>query len=593
MRFPRRTRASSLRTQLMLSTAAPVIALLLALSLVSFFGFTRLTQTLVEQRDAELVQLAAQQVASYWADSVLLLTQVASTDEVRNNRTTQLQALLEGNVPLQERFDEISVTDADGRVVATYGGDLGEGFGQFDFFERTRQVRRPVRSPLLTNRQGQSVVVVAIPYYDTWRQFGGCVLGVWRLPDGHALGSALARVRVGDAGYSYLVDPDGTVLYHPEAEMIGADARRHPAVAALLLGDRGAQTINDRGHRMVVGYAPIPLRELASSLFADETWDGWGLLTSELWDDIVAPLSPYIYLMVLLLVGVVALPLGILALGSQRVTAPLGSLVAQVERLADGDFDTQVSLDSGPSEVRNLEVAFNRMAAELQRYRLDIQRYVVSILNTQEEERKRIARELHDETAQALIVLGRRIEDAEAMARDEALAHELDTLRDMVDDTLQGVRRFTSDLRPPLLEELGLSRTLEILGHRIEREGQFEVKVRIVGDPLPILPELELGLYRLAQESLSNVRRHAQAQHVVLSMIYRQDRLILEVEDDGIGFEVPDDPGAMLASGRLGLIGIHERARLFGGRATILSAPRQGTTVRVVIPLTTIVTRSG
>jgi signal transduction histidine kinase len=577
----------------MLSTAAPVIALLLALSLVSFFGFNRLTQTLVEQRDAELVQLAAQQVASYWADSVLLLTQVASTDEAREGRTVPLQALIEGNTPLQERFDEISVTDANGQVTATVGGDLGEMFGQFDFFERTRQVRRPVRSPVLTNRQGQSVVVVAIPYYDTWRQFGGCVLGVWRLAEGHALGSALEKVRVGDAGYSYLVDPNGVVLYHPEAEMIGADAKRHPAVAAVLLGNRGAQTINDRGHRMVVGYAPIPLRQLASSLFADETWDGWGLLTSELWDDIVAPLRPYIYLMVLLLVGVVALPLGILALGSQRVTAPLGSLVAQVERLADGDFDTQVSLDSGPSEVRNLEVAFNRMAAELQRYRLDIQRYVVSILNTQEEERKRIARELHDETAQALIVLGRRIEDAEEMARDEGLAQELDDLRDMVDDTLQGVRRFTSDLRPPLLEELGLSRTLEILGHRIEREGLFEVKVRIVGEPRPILPELELGLYRLAQESLSNVRRHAHAQHVVLSMIYGQDRLILEVEDDGIGFEVPDDPGAMLASGRLGLIGIHERARLFGGRATILSAPRQGTTVRVVIPLSTIVTRLG
>jgi signal transduction histidine kinase len=592
MRFSRRAPVSSLRTQLMLSTAVPIIALLLALGLVGFFGFTRLTQALVEQRDAELVQLAAQQVASYWADSVLLLTQVAALEETRAGRTTQLQPLLEGNAPLQERFDEISVTDVNGDVLATVGGDPREGFGQYEFFERTRQVRRPVRSPLLTNRAGQSVVVVAIPYYDVWRQFGGCVLGVWRLADGRALASALGKVRVGDAGYSYLVDAGGTVLYHPEAEMIGADAKRHPAVAALLQGSQGAQTINDRGHRMVVGYAPIPLRQLASSLFADETWDGWGLLTSELWDDIVAPLRPYIYLMVLLLVGVVALPLGILALGSQRVTAPLGSLVAQVERLAEGDFDTQVSLDSAPSEVRNLEVAFNRMAAELQRHRTDIQRYVVSVLNTQEEERKRIARELHDETAQALIVLGRRIEDAEEQADDEALARELDDLRDMVDDTLQGVRRFTSDLRPPLLEELGLSRTLEILGHRVEREGEFEVKVRIVGESRPILPELELGLYRLAQESLSNVRRHAQAEHVVLSMIYGEDRLILEVEDDGIGFEVPDDPGAMLASGRLGLIGIHERARLFGGRATILSAPRQGTTVRVVIPLTSIVTRS-
>ncbi len=589
MRFPRRPRVTSLRTQLMLSTAAPVIALLLALSVVSFFGFTRLTQALVERRDAELVQLAAQQMASYWSDSVLLLTQVASTEEVRSGDVALLQILLESNAPLQERFDQISVADAHGNVIATVGGNLDETFGHYDFFERTRQVRRPVRSSVLTARDGHRMIVVAIPYFDTWRQFGGCVLGIWRLSDGQALASALNKVRVGEAGFSYLVDPNGIILSHPEAQMIGADAKRHPAVASVLTGNKGANTINDRGHRMVVGYAPIPLRQLASSLFADETWDGWGLLTSELWDDIVAPLQPYIYLMAFLLIGVVAMPLMILALGSQRVTAPLGSLVEQVERLAEGDFDTQVSLDSGPSEVRNLERAFNRMAAELQRYRLDIQRYVVSILNSQEEERKRIARELHDETAQALIILGRRIEDAESGVTDERLARELSGLRDMVDDTLHGVRRFTSDLRPPLLEELGLSRTLEILGRRAEREGSFDVEIEIKGDPKPLLPELELGLYRLAQESFNNARRHAEAQHVTLSLIYDKDRVILEVEDDGVGFEVPRDPGAMLESGRLGLIGIHERARLFGGRATITSKPGQGTVVRVIIPLSTIV----
>lgn len=593
MRILPRARASSLRTQLLLATAVPIIALLLALAVVTYYGFSRLTQALVEQRDGELVQLAAQQMASYWADSVLFLTQIASTEEARAGQTDQLQTLLENNTPLRERFDQISVTDSQGIVVATVGGVIGESFGQYEFFERTRRVRRPVRSPLLTHHDGESIVAVAIPYFDTRRQFGGSVLGVWRLSDGRALGAALGMVRVGEAGFSYLVDPNGTILYHPEPGMIGANARRHPAVAALLLGNQGARTVNDRGSRMVVGYSPIPSRQLASSLFADETWDGWGLLTSELWDRIMAPLQPYILLVSLLLVGVVALPLGILALGSQRVTAPLGSLVAQVERLAEGEFDTQVRLNSGPSEVRNLEVAFNRMAAELQRYRLDIQRYVVSILNTQEEERKRIARELHDDTAQALIILGRRIEDAGAMASDPQLASELDKVRDMVDDTLQGVRRFTSDLRPPLLEELGLPRTLEILGRRIEREEQFDVVVRIIGEPQPILPELELGLYRLAQESLSNARRHAQAKHIVLSLIYARDRLTLEVEDDGIGFEVPTDPGAMLASGRLGLIGIHERARLFGGRATIQSAPRQGTTVRVVIPLRSVLTRSG
>ena len=176
-----------------------------------------------------------------------------------------------------------------------------------------------------------------------------------------------------------------------------------------------------------------------------------------------------------------------------------------------------MSINAGPSEVRELELAFNVMVDQLRRYRSDIQNYVVSILNSQEEERKRIARELHDETAQALIVLGRRIEMAQELSSSPELTEQLDSLRDMVDDTLQGVRRFTSDLRPPLLEELGLPRTLQLLGVRTEREEAFNVAVEILGEPRHLLPELELGMYRLAQEGLSNVRRHAQCQPGICS----------------------------------------------------------------------------
>lgn len=588
MHLFRRPQFSSLRAQLLLSMAVPIIVLLIALALVGFFGVTQLIQTLVEQRDAELTKLAARQAASYWSDSLLLLTQVASTDQVRAGEAEQMREMLAQNTPLQQRFDQISVTGADGVVVATFGGQVGESYGPYGFVDRARQVRRPVRSPVITNERGQSLVVAAIPYYGVNRQFAGCVLGVWQLKGGHALGTALENVRVGVAGYSYLVDDTGTVLFHPEADMVSANASRHPAVAALLAGEEGARTVSDQGQRTVVGYAAVPFDELSSSLFADETWSGWGMLIVELWDDIVAPLQVSIYLIAGLLVATVALPLTVLAIGSQRVAAPLQGLVAEVGRVAEGDFDTQVSLADAPAEIRNLELAFNKMVAELQRYRADIQRYVVSILTSQEEERKRVARELHDETAQDLIVLLRRIEDAQDTASDERLKAQLEGLRDMVDDTLRGVRRFTSDLRPPLLEELGLPRALEILGSRAAREEQFDVHVEVEGKPRPVLPELETGLYRLTQESLSNVRRHAEASHVSIRLIYADDHLELFVQDDGIGFHVPDDPGKMLATGRLGLIGIHERARLFGGRATIRSTPQQGTTVHVVIPLSAI-----
>ena len=147
------------------------------------------------------------------------------------------------------------------------------------------------------------------------------------------------------------------------------------------------------------------------------------------------------------------------------------------------------------------------------------------------------------------------------------------------------MRRFTSDLRPPLLEELGLPRTLNLLGDRVSREEPTQVTVEIIGEPIPLSPELELGLYRLAQEALSNVRRHARAGHASIKLIYGVDRVRLQVTDDGVGFAAPDTPAELVKSGGLGLIGMHERARLFGGRATITSEPGQGTAVSIIIPL--------
>ena len=579
---------SGLRTQLLLGTAVPVISLLVILAIVGMFGFTRLTQTLVEQRDAELVQLAAGQIANYWADSVLLLTQIASTEVARQGDVMALQDLLESSAALLQRFDVLCVTDSLGIVIASKGGEAGVEMDDHPFFQRARRLQRPVRSDLYVDDHGRHQIAIAVPSYDASGQFAGCVIGIWRLGES-CLGLAVGTVRVGGRGFAYLVDEHGTILAHPDPTLLGADASRHPAVAALLRGERGAQTLRVEGDIRVVGYAPISLHALPSSLFADESWEDWGLLTSELWKDLIAPLRPYVRLMIVVVIALVSLPLIVLAVGTQRIAAPLQSLVPQVERVAAGHFDTQVSRSAGSSEMRELGLAFNKMVDQLRRYQSDIQNYVVSILTSQEEERKRIARELHDETAQALVVLGRRIEALQETATTDELLAELEALRDIVDDTLQGVRRFTRDLRPPLLEELGLPRSLEILGDRLDREESFSIDVRIIGEQRPLLPELELGLYRLAQESLSNVRRHAQAKHVEVTLTYGRDQVSLQISDDGVGFDAPTDPNELMRSGRLGLMGIHERARLFGGRATIRSARGRGTVVSVVVPLSSIV----
>jgi len=584
----RRSVTGNLRAQLILTTVVPVAVLLVALIAVATFALTLLTQSLVQDRDTELVQLAARQVAAEWDMSVYLLSQVAAAEPVRRGHLAESADLLDDNYALQQRFDQLAITDSAGAVLVTYGGVPGEAVGAHDYYDRARRLRRPVRSPIYENAQGRRVIAVAVPYYGSDGRFSGCVLGIWDLY-GDTLGEPIRSIRVGENGYAFLVDGGGTILQHPEGDLIAAGWAGHPSVGAVMDGKTGAQAVRWRGRRTIIAYTPLTFTHLSSSLVADESWEGWGLLTSQPWGDIIQPLQPYLVLSGALLVLAVALPLVFLAINSRRIVAPLQSLVAQAEQVASGDFASQVSIDSGPTEVRELEEAFNSMVRQLAKYRSDIQSYIVSILSSQEQERKRIARELHDDTAQALVVLGRRLEMAEDIEGRDGILQELSDLRDMVDDTLKGVRSFTRDLRPPLLEELGLPRSLQLLGDRIQRQEPLEIVVNIEGEVRPLLPEVELGLYRLAQEGLNNVRRHAHARHATVDLIYGGSILVLRISDDGVGFDAPEDPSELVHSGRLGLMGIHERARLFGGRAEILSAPGQGTVVTISIPVTPIV----
>lgn len=212
--------------------------------------------------------------------------------------------------------------------------------------------------------------------------------------------------------------------------------------------------------------------------------------------------------------------------------------------------------------------------------------YARRITQAQENERKRIARELHDDTIQSLIGLTRHMEAlaTSGKASPDAVTERLLSLQEATGNVIKRVRRFSQDLRPSILDDLGLMPTLEELTAELNLLNGPQSDFRVIGEERRLSSEAELTLFRIAQEALNNVRKHAQATRVITTIELSDSTVQLMVMDDGIGFKPPTLSDHPAAASKLGLIGMHERARLLGGTLTIESAPGKGTKVFVNVP---------
>ena len=212
--------------------------------------------------------------------------------------------------------------------------------------------------------------------------------------------------------------------------------------------------------------------------------------------------------------------------------------------------------------------------------------YVRQITKAQEEERKRIARELHDDTAQALVTLSRQLDiitdSSESLPPD--VEKRLENLRSQIDSILEGVRRFSHDLRPSMLDDLGLVPAVESIADDMTNQHGIVTEVQVLGERRHLPSETELLLFRVAQEALRNVWRHSQASKAWITLEFNPDKIKITVHDNGTGFQVPDRVGDLPAMGKLGLAGMYERAQLAGGTVTVESTLGEGTTINAMIP---------
>lgn len=269
------------------------------------------------------------------------------------------------------------------------------------------------------------------------------------------------------------------------------------------------------------------------------------------------------------------------------LTRPILSLAHATQEVAKGDFTQRVKRWAN-DEIGDLADAFNKMTDELahtdelRRERESLRRQLMEkVIATQEDERRRIARELHDSTSQNLtsLIVGLRM--MEAQCANCASPTKAADLRHVASHTLDEVHDLSMRLRPRVLDDLGLAAALERLA--AEWQTRYKIPVDLVIQLAERLPgDVETAIYRIVQEALTNIARHAAAKSTSILVERRGDLVRAIVEDDGIGFDVNTNQGEL----HLGLLGMHERAELLNGTLTIESSPERGTSIFIEIPLT-------
>jgi signal transduction histidine kinase len=345
----------------------------------------------------------------------------------------------------------------------------------------------------------------------------------------------------------------------------------HPGIKDVLAGESGINYFQSTEGEHVVAFNPIPLTD-------------WGLVIEEAWEDIASP-----YLITTQSAPLVVVPILLLALlaiwfGARSIVSPLQNLEKQAAKLADGDFEAISQPVGGIEEIRNLQFELVDMADKLKAAQATLRTYIGAITSGVENERRSLARELHDDTIQSLIALNQRIQLV-LMNTSESQKATLVELQGLVQQSMNNLRRVVRGLRPIYLEDLGLVTALEMLASEISQAANIPISFTSSGEEKRLDQKIEMSLYRMVQESLNNVIHHSGATQAWLEVEFTDNHLTVQIRDNGKGFMVPSNPSEFPEKGHFGLLGLHERAEIINADLQILSTPGEGTKIFIQVKL--------
>lgn len=392
--------------------------------------------------------------------------------------------------------------------------------------------------------------------------------------DGTGLSLILDDVQVGQTGRLYVVDTAGSAVYHSLPRMAGADLSGNPAVQNALHSRSGnASGELDDGSTTLASFGTV-----------GET--GWRVVVEERASDVIVPILRVSATIPLVLPLAILLSLVIIYFSFRTIVRPLQSLSEAAGRTTGGEFSGLELSVGGVEEIRELQDALNRMIDRIRSYQTSIRDYVEGITSSQEAERARLSRELHDQTVQDLIAITQRMQMVQRSLESADVAGALRVAaeaRTLIHSTLDELRRLIQALRPVFLAELGFLPAIETLTAEAgRRDTSTDILVR--GEPRRLRPDIELAAFRVVQEALQNAVQHANAGQIVVSVLFDERELVVSVEDDGDGFVAETAPDVLTRAGHFGLTGMRERTVLAGGRLDVTSTPGEGTRVSAHFP---------
>jgi len=574
---------SSLQRQMTITLSAVIVGLMLLVAIPLVIISVQIQKRETAREQQEIANRVAQTVSTIIQDiqsnqpqidpirqsdlrTGLIAGQIGSGINLVTSRAlAQLREAIQSDQPLDTalkanpQIQGLARFDPDGQLAESVwrSPELEinvESFARSEIFDTARQGLNAQGAPFI-NQYNAPLVAVAAPCIEDDKVTG--VVMAWL--NVQSVWQSLTDLPVGKTGYLYIIDQAGQTIITP-AQFISASPP-----TTLQSDIRARQPYRGLSGEQVVGRtAPIE----------NTPWQAViEIPTSEANTSLRSLL---IILGAILMFGL-SLAISVARIFSQWILQPIHTLHDSALQISRGDLSHRISLDRN-DELGVLARAFNQMVATLEETIDELRSVSLRLLSAEEAERRRIAHEIHDELGQTLTAL--KFSASMAM-RSNPDDPNLISTQQMASEAQERARTLSHELRPTMLDDMGLLPTLEWYVDRLEQRANLAVSLdaNLSEDTLPT--ELKTTLYRLITEALTNIRKHAQASSVDIILVQGESHISLTITDDGQGF----DTAILNRIHSLGIAGMRERVNLLRGEFLLKSQPRQGTGIAIILPV--------